>query len=316
MSTLSDLPRRLPRPGLLSVHGAGRGGGEVVADKIRAVYAGQGWPVPVLASTGALRARWTAIAAMPPGQPALLTAGPRDLPLLLACAWLRRPCAVYLQVPYWRALTWRDPLHAAGVLAYLAAVALVARPVLVNAAATAVGLWGRRADVVWPITDAERDAPGDAHPVTADGDGMPEPATIDVVCRLAVERGRGARDLEALERLLAECRERRDGRRTGPSVRHFGDCAPLLRRRLERAGGEAVSFLGHRTDWVRAGRGPVVLVSRYEGFGLAAFEAARAGRQVYVSEAFPDDLMRLCPTIRRLRTATGEALLPQLGVGT
>lgn len=330
MQTLDDLPRLVPRPCLLSLHGLGRGGGERVACKIKAVFAAQGWDLTVASSAAVGSELLRASARAGRGEIALLTAGPRDLPLIAVCAWFRRPFAVYLQVPYWRALTWRDPLHAMAVLAYLFAVVLLARLVLANSRATAAGLPWRRVAVVWPVTRAElatnawppQPAQGLGQRVQAGGQASEavvgriadsgRESVIDVVCRLAQERGRGSRDVAALARLLSECRSRLNCGGVPVRVRHFGACAPGIRLQLLAAGGNAVAFQGYRDDWLEAGPGPVVLMSRYEGFGLAAFEAARAGRPVFVNEAFPDDLFEACPSIRRIRTFGCHAILPQL----
>jgi hypothetical protein len=244
-------------------------------------------------------------------QVVLLAAGPRDLPLLLICAWRRRPFVVYLQVPYTQAITWRDPLHATGVLAFLGLVHLLARRVLANSGNSARALSRRKVELVWPLTASELRADVVKR--------LPEPAfasdallTIDVVCRLAIERGIGSRDVDALARLLRECRERHAAGGSAVRVRHFGECSPRIQAELQRIGGPIVSFEGYHDDWVAAGRGPVVLLSRYEGFGLAAFEASRAGRLVYVNEAFPDELILLCPSITRILTSSGQAILDQV----
>lgn len=312
MDTLTDLPRLAPRLGLLSVHGFGRGGGEVVAGKIIQAYAAKGQAPAVMSAAAGLRAGLKAVARVEAGLEVLLTAGPRDLPYLLACRSRRRQCLVYLQVPYAQALTWRDPLHAMVVLVYLLAVTLLAIRVFANSRASAAGIPWRRVDVLWPVTRAElqhaaaRTCP--TPPPLADPTGV----VIHVVCRLARERGRGARDMDALVRLLRECREGQVQGAAFVRVEHFGDCTADIRALLQHEGGSALTFHGFRKDWLSSGHGPVVLLSRYEGFGLAAFEAASAGRTVFVNEAFPDDLLQACTTIRRIRTGQEQPVLPQL----
>jgi Glycosyl transferases group 1 len=139
------------------------------------------------------------------------------------------------------------------------------------------------------------------------------PLTLYWVCRLHAERGRGARDTAAMERLAREVVERNRAQPGSVRIVHFGDADAPLQQALQHHAEGAIDFRGHVTDWSSQVQGVVVFLSRYEGFGLAAFEAVHAGMAVCVNEAFPPELLAAAPGIRRIRSGEPAiALLEQL----
>jgi hypothetical protein len=307
---LDDAPEIFPNITQMSVHGVGRGGGEKVAGTLQHLFAARGRPVRLVrvGSRESLRTTFASLRAETNRETHLfLTAGPRDTPLIVFALRRGLKFSVYLQVPYAMAWTWRDPIHAASIFVYLTLVNIFAVHRFVNSDRSAVGV-RRGAIVMWPIARAWiKPEAVPVPPAAPHGD-----IVLTLACRLFPERGRGARDLHALERLLEEiCAWNREQQRKITIV-HFGDVHPTIWDRLTKYG-PAICFRGFSEDWVSETEGPAIFLSKYEGFGLAPFEAAQAGRRVFVNEAFPDDLLKLCTSVTRLDTRCGaRSILQQI----
>lgn len=312
MLTLSDLPSLLRAPSIVTVHGIGRGGGELVARKLVRIF-------------GISDARLLAYSS---GTPAVLkgvyhqrvhghvlcTAGPRDIAVLLMSALMLRRADVYLQVPYHRSVTWRDPVHLTVVFVYIMLVMTLARRIFVNSSGTGRSILLRRRIIVLPVARHELDAVRAAACMDM---VMPPhmPRTFNVVCRLNRERGRGSRDLEGLRRFVREVADWNQCGGFPTVIDHFGECESAIKAMLLEEARGAIRFHGHVSDWICRNNGPLVLFSRYEGFGLAAFEAASAGRQVYVNEAFPHELLAAVPRICRFHSSINNLrILSQIDV--
>ncbi len=312
MLTLSDLPSLLRAPTFVTVHGIGQGGGELVARKLARLF-GIGD-----ARLLAYRSGTSAVLKMVYHQRVhghvLCTAGPRDIWVLLISALMLRRADVYLQVPYHRSVTWRDPIHLTAVILYIILVVVLARKIFVNSTGTGRSILFRRRTTVLPVARHELDA---ARVSECMGKVFPRhmPRTFNVVCRLNRERGRGSRDLEGLRRFVREVADWNQCGGFPTVIEHYGECEPTIKAMLLEQAQDAIRFYGHVSDWICRNSGPLVLFSRYEGFGLAAFEAASAGRQVYVNEAFPHELLASVPRIRRFYSAmSNPSILSQLDV--
>lgn len=301
LNTLDDLPELLPELRLLSVHGTGRGGGEYVATQIDRAFRARGRSLTILPSHSITYSGLRRCSTSTRQPVLLLTAGPRDLPVAIKALFAGVPHAVYYQVPYRAAITWRDPVHAAGVFLFLTFNALFASVSLCNSANSRPP-GTRGPTVVLPFRRDQLNThavpPEFKLHVKRGGDAG---VVMTTACRLFPERGRGSRDLISLRRLLLECRE--ISLRGGPACRveHFGDVhetvsANLMRDRLP------IIFRGYAADWTRRAGDLCFFFSLYEGFGLAALEASLAGLAVYVNEAFPPELLEIAPSIHRLNT--------------
>lgn len=316
---LTDLPELLPNLVLLTVHGEGRGGGEKVAGQIKTAFAAQGRNLEVVPARQAKKAIiklkknvLTERRDIEESDSILLfSSGPRDLPLMLHAIRHGIPFAVYMQVPYKKAITWRDPIHALATLAYIKVSSLASSMRIANSKTTADS-FGRTAEIILPVASFSYETPSFApHPIqksTSDD----KQVTLVTACRYYPERGRGSRDLDAVERLLTECRAHNSRSNIKVSVRHYGDVHPEIRARFKNFE-DVLSFRGFNPSWIHDEKGPFFFFSVYEGFGLAAYEAAQAGKTVFVNGAFPSDLVEVNSSIKRIDTRTrDQSLLRQL----
>jgi glycosyltransferase involved in cell wall biosynthesis len=312
MICLNDLPGAIDTPSGFTVHGLGLGGGESVARKMLKVFDQRvDWLIFHRCGFGSVLKNVALRRVRSRGR-LLCAAGPRDIFAILLCALMFRRADVFLQVPYHRALSWRDPLHFAAVIVYLALVTVLSRRVFVNSAGTGGAILFRRRVTVLPLLRQELIAARDLA-VGAEGEGSFGIRVFNVVCRLNEERGRGSRDLDALIRFALELARRNRSNEIQFSIEHYGECSDTIRAILLRRAPGVFRFHGHIPDWVRRSRGPIVLFSRYEGFGLAAFEGAMAGRKVFVNEAFPPELIVAAPSILQFDSrAHGDCIFRQL----
>ncbi|PRY84718.1 hypothetical protein CLV74_12150 [Donghicola tyrosinivorans] len=306
---LTNLPEILPNLALLTVHGEGRGGGESVARLIETAYVERGVTLVVttareakkallelkehlLCSNGTVK-RTSALV--------LFSSGPRDLPLILFAIRHRIPFAVYMQVPYTLAVTWRDPIHAIAVMVYVKVSSLASQIRIANSETTARS-FSRPAEIVLPIIDLpEKSLPEDSpmqNSLCHDKNMV-----FVTACRLYPERGRGSKDLDALEQLLTECRALNAQGGIQYSVQHYGDVDPQICVRFAKYK-DVLSFGGFNSNWLRDENGPFFFFSVYEGFGLSAYEAAQAGKPVFVNSAFPSDLTSLFSNIHFVHTGS------------
>ena len=84
-------------------------------------------------------------------------------------------------------------------------------------------------------------------------------------------------------------------------VDHFGEVHPAIADEL-RQSRLPIQFHGYAPDWISRASDICFFFSNYEGFGLAAFEAAKAGHRVFVNGGFPIELLEACPGIRMVDT--------------
>lgn len=296
----------------MTVHGEGRGGGEKVACSIVRSYELKGTEISIVQASLAKRelgqlkrnsisGSWQRGGA---NIQLLLTSGPRDISLMVYAILNRIPFAVYVQVPYSNAITFRDPIHALAVKFYIWLCRRFAQAILANSQPTAEAI-SPRASVVLPIMAA----PSGKVPRVVEGVDYSELPSSNVylvtACRYFPERGRGSRDLKALKKLLVECRENNDRCGRKVFVRHYGDVHAEIRKQLKEYD-DVLSYMGFDPRWREVEAGPFFFFSVYEGFGLAALEAAETGKSVVVNGAFPSDLTLVAPLIRRVDTSTAS----------
>lgn len=309
---LDDFPKLAPEITAITVHGAGRGGGEKVSQYVREIYEAQSQPLEVYATGSGSLLKCSLqrfLANTRKRQHLLAMAGPRDIPLLLACVVRRCSFSVYLQVPYMRATTWRQPLHAALTVFYFLIIYLFAKNIYAVSRNALPWAW-RRAQIVLPLT-AMADCPQALRdtPLARANDA---PLYLVTACRLFPEHGLGSRDIAALEQLLQECARHNQAHSRQFHVLHYGDVEECIRQSLT-VYSQVLTHKGYDADWVRASAAPCFFFSRYEGFGLAAYEAAQHGRLVFVNQGFPQELIETSPNIIPLHTgkAYGE-ILPRM----
>ncbi len=308
---LTNLPEILPDIALLTVHGEGRGGGEKVARMIEAAYIERGRNLSVAAARQAklamieLKQHVRSSNRTVKGASALVlfTSGPRDLPLILLAMWHRIPFAVYMQVPYTLAITWRDPIHAIAVMIYVQISSFAHITRIANSQTTALSFSGP-AEIVLPIITSSENSLHECPP-TRPLLSIDKPVVFVTACRLFLERGRGSRDLGALERLLTECRAHNSQGGTQYSVRHYGDVHPEIRARFANHK-DVLTFAGFNANWLHEESGPFFFFSVYEGFGLSAYEAARAGKSVFVNSVFPSELTTMFTNINVVDTESRD----------
>lgn len=296
MLALNDFPALLQIPSCVTVHGIGKGGGELVARKLSHVFKMS--DSQLLAFSSGWESVLKGVFHNRKYGHVLCTAGPRDIAVLLTSALMFRRADVYLQVPYHRSITWRDPVHLIVVLLYIALVTLLARGIFVNSADTGRCILFRQTVTILPVYRKELDAAQSLKPIIKILNSQ-APRIFNVVCRLNIERGRGSRDIEGLRRFVCEVANWNLSGGFPTVINHYGECEPEIEAMLVKHASGAIRFQGYVADWIHRSKGPLVLFSLYEGFGLAAFEAALAGRQVYVNEAFPPELLVAAPNIHR-----------------
>jgi hypothetical protein len=303
--TLSDLPDILPDLKILTVHGRGRGGGEKVASNIKSIFALHGLSIQVVPTEDGekilrtLNKNRKTVKTTNQNIKVLFTSGPRDIPLIILSILYRISFSVYIQVPYTEAITWKDPIHAASVKIYLYLTSKFASLIVSNSKKSAAGCTNDPTVVLpirtTPILEKNESIPSDIDQ---------EDYTINLVtaCRLFPERGVGSRDIHALKRLLSECLNYQSTHGRPVLVKIYGDIDPCYKEIFFKFK-DILKLEGYDENWMHKERGPFFFFSTYEGFGLAAYEAASLGKQVFVNDAFPSELKSARPEINFIDTS-------------
>ena len=228
---LDDLVKLLPDLRVMSVHGLGRGGGEKVAQEIVHLYSEVGKTVKIVPSDKLEISRVNEHGIDRKRVKLLLTSGLRDIPAAISAFALGVPYAVYLQVPYLKAASWRDPVHAIATLFMLLLHRFVARAVFCNSTNTDSNLLGR-SRIVLPIRrPVSNKRPASSHRTKKRN--LPKSLVFVTACRLFHERGSGARDLDSLARFSKECHTYSLLHGVNIQVIHYGDVAPEIKVKLK-----------------------------------------------------------------------------------
>jgi hypothetical protein len=309
MLLLDDFPELIGGISSIYFHGKGRGGGEKVAVSLNNIFRASGYDNALISLQDRSIIRNFKECFSHRKKAALFTSGIRDIGSIAACILTGRPFFVYLQVPLRAAVTFRDWRHALSVYIFLSVIRFSAREVIANSSVTARSV-GRGVSVILPVTRA---SVGIRRPHRLARQGHLRPRHVYMVCRLFTERGVGSRDITALIRLAEEMeRANRDlDVDQHWKLIHIGDIASRILWDLKRRC-LPIEFYGYIKNWVEIIDGPLVFLSNYEGFGLAAFEAHQQGCDVYVNDAFPEELLDCCPHIERIISSTGASILEQV----
>jgi len=299
----------------VTCHGMGQGGGEKIATQIRERY-----PETVFLSHRSYGLIFKSLArALVDGcsNSILLTAGIRDLPVIILCIIIGWNFSLYIQVPYYRAVK-RIGYYSFYVWLYYTLVRFWAHTVFVNSE-SCIPVWPHsRKMVILPIwrqslrnkayacSNAIDRFPGSNH-------NSSNIVDINFVCRLQKEHGNGSRDIDAMLQLVREVRQM-NIRSTNYlfRVNHWGEICPAYHDLFTRHSFNSIVFHGYNENWLNKMSGILVCLSKYEGFGLAAYEACSAGYSVVVNQAFPKELLLLCPDIIQVKTNSQcRPILPQ-----
>jgi hypothetical protein len=302
VKNLNNFPVILPHLSVLTVHGEGRGGGEKVAEKIIEVYSESGKNLDLIKASDLSRAvTWfktyqKSDKLQSKDVKILCTSGPRDLPMILLCIFYRIPFAVYLQVPYIKSISWKDPVHALTIFFFLLISTLFATSRLTNSSQTSRSFW-LNSEVVIPVNNKEISNTK----LLKNKCPVKECLIITTACRYFPERGKGSRDLHATIQLLVECKKHNEKGGGKIFVRHYGSVHIDVKRKFDDFH-DVITFCGYKSDWMKSENGPFIFLSNYEGFGLSAFEASQEGKIVFVNKAFPSELYELNSNINVIDT--------------
>jgi len=298
-------------PSCITVHGLGKGGGEVVAKKIRTIFdLEQDQMIGYSIGTASLIRR---VFKKGNHRRVFCTAGPRDIFVIILCAMTFQPAYVYLQVPYHKTISLKDPIHLILVVFFLLVLQVFARGVYVNSKNSRTPFSFRQQRVVLPVTKEELTDLKEKRNTSVET-GALNSNSIYLIGRFNKERGVGSRDLKGVTTLAQEVAQYNRKALIKISIVHYGDSDPDIRSKLIKESNDAFSSKGFLEDWLTQVKGDVLFLSNYEGFGLAAFEAAKSGLSVYVNEAFPEELLSCTTGIRRVYSLNTEAsILTQMG---
>lgn len=287
---LDNLPELLPSPGLISCHGRGKGGGEVVLEKILKLYKQNNITPKTITSKDSFASRVWPILRLKNNDSILLTSGLRDLDVIALCILLRKKFAVYVQVPYLKSCDFKgDLVHYLLVRTYLILIRIFSKYIFVNSAET-LGIKSTKAIVLLPVTYSE---------IVKEKIFLRK---LDKSCvvfgtasRLFAERGIGSKDPDGLIDICLRTDKILGKKGIEFKIVHFGEVdiqiANSIRSRFNK-----IEFCGYNKHWTDADVDLFIFNSRYEGFGLAPLEAS-AKKPVFVNEAFPEELLACSPNI-------------------
>ena len=300
MRYLKDLKKIIDYPSFISYHGGSRykarGGGEKVLQNIVNIYNFNQERISRVNS--GLKNRIILLIKCHinhKGRP-LLMAGPRDIPLIMISFLLGKRANIYIQVPYLKAITIKDPIHGIISIFYIVACILFAHKILKNSSSTINLSFLRKTIILLPINclseyqnfkiDIDRD----------------DKYQINFVCRLFPERGVGSRDFKNMLRLADEIALYNKSNQKKILLNHWGDAENNLIYELKKHSCNYFYNHGFEDEWYLKAKGRMIFISNYEGFGLAPLEAASYGFKTFVNEAFPIELLNCNNSIKRLIT--------------
>ena len=282
---LDDLPHFFHSIQILSVHGKGKGGGEIVAEKIMSLFAqSQTAPKTIkIGSEDGFLKRFLAIYKSKTTSTILLTAGLRDIDLLVYCVLLHKKVNLYNQVPFLKATSFtKDFMHFFFVKIYAFVLRSKAITLFTNSK-NCIHIKGKENKVILPFFKKEL-VSTTCKPVDVNKMEL----VFGTAFRLNTERGLGSKDLNAIINFCKRVDEKLKKRGVSFSVKHFGQfeekLALILQEQIPN-----IEFHGYTENWTEHKVDAYFFISRYEGFGLAALEASSRA-PVYVNEAFPKEL--------------------------
>jgi len=288
---LDHLPLFLKSPDLISYHGRGKGGGEVVFEKIIKVYKESGQTsIQTISSKVSFIKRFIIIFKLKRAATLVLTAGVRDIDLLFFSIIFRKKVYVYLQVPYHKSISFKkDSIHFMVVKLYLFVIKMKARLIFSNSSQT-LEFSNKKTKVILPIFSS------DIVKEKIKFHKISKPQIIfGTAFRLNEERGIGSKDLKGLIKVLQKINEIVTAKGVKFKVLHFGEFNSGISKEIQKQFSE-ILFSGYKKQWIYEDVDAFIFFSNYEGFGLAPLEAS-SKKLVFVNDAFPKDLFECSPNI-------------------
>lgn len=245
-------------------HGLANGGGEKVITKIQSFFP----------SSNFISHKEFQFRKLIKGRKILFTSGPRDTLYILICLLLGRKVYTYVQVPFYKTMSIIRPVHFILCLAYYFFINLT--KVYSNSKNSSKYIFN--CEVILPITLKEFKLCTKAHMRRDINKNK-----FFTACRLNDEIGKPSRNLNFIIEFLKN--------NNNKQLFHFGEISSQNMKILSTF--TNYNFMGYHKNWIEYVDGQAIFFSNFEGFGLAAFEAACEGIPVFVSKGFPMELKNL-----------------------
>ena len=304
MRFLKDLKQIIECPSYISYHGGSRykarGGGEKVLQNIIDIYNLNNKNISNV-NSGINKRIILLVKCLfkNKGRP-LLMAGPRDIPLILISFFLGKRANIYIQVPYLKSISIKDPLHAIVSILYIFMCTLFAEKILKNSSATINLNLFRETIIILPINCISQ------YQNIKVNNNKEDFFQFNFVCRLFPERGIGSRDFKNMLRLAREIATFNKSSQKKLFLNHWGDAEKTLIYELKKHTNNYFNNYGFENEWYLKARGKMIFISNYEGFGLAPLESASYGFETYVNEVFPIELFNCNKSIKRIITKKND----------
>ena len=257
---------------LLIYHGLAQGGGEKVAHTLKKIF-----NCTCISHALSMREIFKYVNA-DINNSILYTSGPRDLPMLIFSFFLRKKVAVYIQVPYLSSISVRKPLYTIIVFLYYCLINLFQFKVYVNSSNSGLGF--SKYQILLPLKNKARNIKSIK---------ITKRPTIYIVGRYNLEFGRSSRNINRICQILEKLSSIIDG---CIEMRHYGSICQQYEGQLMKIDKVNFHSFGYVSDWSTKAKGIFLFNSNYEGFGLAAYEAAIGGNLVLVNDKFPVELKK------------------------
>jgi len=287
---LNNLSDFLPSLQLLSFHGKGRGGGEVLVDRIIKIYSksNKNKNLKIISCNENLLLRISEILKNRDGS--LFTAGLRDLDIISLSIVLRKKFNIYNQVPYHKAIKFKkDPVHYLLVKFYFFIIKYFANQIFINSL-ECIPFTTQRVITLLPIMEQKK-----LINKIEFNKYTKKTLTLGTVFRLTEERGIGSKDYAKMIDFLLKMNKCTSNKNIEFKVIHCGDFNEKLQKKITNKFNK-IEFLGFKKNWCSINVDAYFFISKYEGFGLAPYEASFKNL-VFVNDAFPKELFESSPNI-------------------
>tara|TARA_R110001583_G_scaffold69696_8_gene197578 strand:+ start:4538 stop:5464 length:927 start_codon:yes stop_codon:yes gene_type:complete len=288
---LDDLLKFFKTIDLLSLHGRGKGGGEVVSKKILNYYSSvkNNSEISIVSSKYSFIKRFLCIKKLRKSDIILFTAGIRDVDVILFSIFLGKKFNVYNQVPYQKAINFKiDAIHFLLVKLYIFLLENFCTFVLSNSA-SALKL-NRKIEILLPILSNE---------IVFKKIPLKKINKKNIVFgtafRLNKERGIGSKDIDGLISFCKRISKLMEEKSINFSVIHYGEFDEEIASRIKNNFSN-IEFVGYTLNWFEKDIDAYFFISKYEGFGLAPLEASNY-KPVFVNDVFPKEIFLCSPNI-------------------